>query len=105
MIRTAQAYNRCGEYDSIAVYEGLKTIMQTLGYDYCPGMMARDNATCERMRQMMYGDQKEAQCEVEDVAECVQDHQMLYSLVMMSDMEKMKAAKEARPRDYDQVCM
>lgn len=50
---------------------------------------------------MMYGDQKEVQCEVEDVVECVQDYQMLYSLVMMSDMEKMKVVKEVRFRDYD----
>ncbi|XP_062579251.1 uncharacterized protein LOC134241190 [Saccostrea cucullata] len=105
MIRTAQAHNKCSEYDSIAVYDGLKTIMQILGHDYCPGMMARDNATCEMMSRMMLGDNKESKCEVEEISQCVEEHKMLHSLVMMSDMEKMEATKKARPRDYDQVCM
>ncbi|XP_061194923.1 uncharacterized protein LOC133203073 [Saccostrea echinata] len=105
MIRTAQAHNKCSEYDSIAVYEGIKTIMQILGHDYCPGMMARDNASCEMMTRMMLGDNKDSKCEVEEISQCVEEHKLLHSLVMMSDMEKMKATKNARPRDYDQVCM
>lgn len=57
------------------------------------------------MNKMMEGEDREAKCEVEDIDECMEEHELLHMLAMMSDMEKMKAAKEARARDFDQVCM
>jgi hypothetical protein len=105
LIRTASAQNKCSEYDSIAVYEGLTTIMQTVGYDYCPGLMKKDNSSCAMLSQMMEGDDEKAECEVDEIRECMERHEMLHTLVMMSDMEKMKAAREARGRDVDRVCL
>ena len=113
-IRMAEVNKSCGEYDSIAVYEGLKSIMQTVGYDFCPGIMDGNNATCAEMNRMMMEDgdkemmedsDKEVKCEVEEVPMCVEEQEMLRSLVMMSETERMKAARMGRPRDHDQMCM
>ncbi|XP_052102318.1 uncharacterized protein LOC127735918 isoform X2 [Mytilus californianus] len=80
MLDQAVEHKKCSDYEKAAAFKGIKSIMQTIGPDYCPGVMPSRKIFCENVTSTVCNKSAALQCFTKyKVMEQVKD--------MMTDME------------------
>ncbi|XP_063434047.1 uncharacterized protein LOC134715647 isoform X2 [Mytilus trossulus] len=62
MLDKAVEHKMCSDYEKAAAFKGIKSIMQTIGPDYCPGVMPSRKIFCENVTSTVCNKTAALQC-------------------------------------------
>lgn len=62
MLDKAVEHKKCSDYEKAAAFKGIKSIMQTIGPDYCPGVMPSRKIFCENVTSTVCNKTAALQC-------------------------------------------